>query len=473
MQSRFIHFPPIEKHGVVGDRRTAALVAADGTIGWCCLPDYDDHVLFGALLDPERGGHCRFGPVRPALGEQRYEGADVCLLTCWHDAELADLMPWPERDRPEGAEGRRVILRRLRALHGMPRVRFELRPRWTFGQASRATRRDGGARFEIDGHAVGLWTSFALETDDEGAWGEFNLSPGDEAWAMVGLDETPADWTVARCGELHGRTNGYWRDWCAELHPFAQTDDTLRRCAITVHLLAHAPNEAVVAAATTSLPERIGGSRNYDYRYTWVRDASLSAAFLATMGQAREVARYFDWLCDLDSESDAPLQVCYRTNGQTRLEEREVPGVAGYLGSQPVHFGNRAFKQRQLGSLGWFADSALIFLEAGGEWKPKFWQLLRRCAEHVCGAWRKPDSGVWELGVQAHYVESKVMAWVTLDRALRVAQALDEDAPELWGKTREAIREKCSRKAGARANAPSGSAMIPTRSMLRCCSSRS
>lgn len=213
----------------------------------------------------------------------------------------------------------------------------------------------------------------------------------------------------------------------------------MQRSAITVHLLAHAPNASVVAAVTTSLPERIGGDRNYDYRYTWVRDASLAAAFLAEMGEIDGVGDYFGWLCDLDSEVEAPMQVCYRTDGQTKLAQREVDGVSGYRGSEPVRFGNHAYRQRQLGSLGWFADAALIFLESGGAWKSEYWKMLRRAAEYICEAWQEEDSGVWELGVEAQYVASKVMAWVTLDRALRVGQKTGEDVPDAWKETKNAI----------------------------------
>ncbi|MGI8436951.1 MAG: glycoside hydrolase family 15 protein, partial [Chthoniobacterales bacterium] len=163
------------------------------------------------------------------------------------------------------------------------------------------------------------------------------------------------------------------------------------------------------------------------------------AAFLASMGAAAEVAKYFDWLCQLDSRVPAPLQVCYRTDGQTKLKTRKVKGVAGYRDSQPVQFGNCAYRQRQVGSLGWFADSALIFLEAGGDWKPDLSELLGRAANYVCKVWRKPDCGVWELSVKAEYVASKVMAWVTLDRALRVAERLGQKPPARWGKAREAI----------------------------------
>lgn len=443
----FLPFPPIGKHGVIGDRRTAAMVAADGTIDWWCLPDFDDEVICGALLDGARGGFCRFGPRVPELGTQRYEDTSVCLETRWDGLELVDFMPWPERERSEEVREKRVILRRLRATGGgAVRARFELRPRGTFEEAPRVSRVEGGVRFGFRERAIALWTSFPVETDAEGSVADFRLEDGEEAWVMIGLEETPAEWDVTRCAELHRRTIAYWHDWAGELNEFSHTNGELRRCAMTVHLLAHAPNDAVVAAVTTSLPERIGGDKNYDYRYTWVRDASIAAAFLATMGQPREVARYFDWLCKLDSETDAPLQVCYRTNGVTELAERKVPGISGYRGSLPVRFGNRAYNQRQLGSLGWFADSALIFLEEGGGWKPEFWELLRRTADYVCGAWHQPDSGVWELPDEAQFVSSKVMGWVTLDRALRIAELTGESAPRKWAAARAEIHAEVLEK---------------------------
>ncbi len=446
MQPRFFNFAPIEKHGVIGDRRTATVVAADGTVDWFCVPDYDDDVIFGGLLDPDRGGFCRFGPDVVELGDQRYEDETVSLITRWRDGarslELSDLMPWPEHDCPKEKERVRVILRLLRAERGDSRVTFEVRPRGTFEEKPRTQVCDGGVKFSFVQHVIALWTSFPVECGDDGARVNFTLREGEEAWAMIGLNEEPSKWSVARCRELHDGTKKYWRDWTGKLKTFPRFDDKLKRSAITVHLLAHSPTNAVVAAVTTSLPERIGGDRNYDYRYTWVRDASLSAAFLATMGQPDEVSKYLDWICSLASDVDAPLQVCYRTDGGTRLTQREVKGVEGYLDSRPVLFGNRAFGQRQLGSLGWFADCALIFLQAGGKWKPEFWKMLKRAADHVCRAWHEPDSGVWELEIEAHYVASKVMAWVTVDRAMRIAEKVGQSIPKKWEETARAIREE-------------------------------
>lgn len=446
MQSQFVNFPPIEKHGVIGDRRTAALVAADGTIDWWCLPDYDDDVICGALLDSATGGFCRFGPEHPLLGEQRYEQKSACLLTTWPNEhkklELSDLMPWPERQRASGQEKARVLLRRVRAIKGEHRVRFDLYPRRTFSETPKVKRVDRGVRFGFAKHSIALWSSFAVDVGEHGATASFVLQENEEAWVMIGLNEDPSDWSSARCAELHEKTNAYWREWVGGLMHYPNDNAKVQRSAITVHLLAHAPNASVVAAVTTSLPERIGGDRNYDYRYTWVRDASLAAAFLAELGQTEDVGNYLGWLCDLDSEVEAPMQVCYRTDGQTKLAQRDVDGVSGYSGSEPVRFGNHAYKQRQLGSLGWFADAALIFLESGGAWQSEYWKMLRRAAEYICEAWQEEDSGVWELGIEAHYVASKVMAWVLLDRALRVAQKTGEDASEEWKTTKSAIHEE-------------------------------
>ena len=319
-------------------------------------------------------------------------------------------------------------------------MRLELRPRRTFKGAPKVERRKTGIAFKLGRRVLSSWASFPLEVDATGVSARLALNCGEEAWVVFGLDAQQGDWSIERCRGLHEATNAYWHRWTAQLKHFSFAQKQLQRSAITVHLLAHAPNDAVVAAVTTSLPERIGGDRNYDYRYTWVRDASLSAAFLAIVGATSEVGSYFDWLCKLESEVDAPLQVCYRTDGQTRLALRKQGGVEGYRGSQPVTFGNRAYKQHQLGSLGWFADSALIFLECGGEWKPEYGKLLHRAADYICTAWRQPDSGVWELSAQAQYVASKVMAWVTLDRALRIAERTGEDAPASWEQARAAIR---------------------------------
>jgi GH15 family glucan-1,4-alpha-glucosidase len=227
----------------------------------------------------------------------------------------------------------------------------------------------------------------------------------------------------------HAQATG---DWSANLN---DPSDCSQRSAITVQLLTHAGHGAPTAALTSSLPERIGGDRNYDYRFAWVRDASLSLALLARLARVDEVERYLDWLCSLDSATEAPLQVCYRIDGSTRLEPVELSVVRGYADSRPARFGNRAAKQRQLGSLGFFADCARIYVESGGRWQDKHWQLLRRAANYTCAHWHLPENGIWELSVEAHYVAGKIMSWVVLERAAQISRLTgfgDDEGLSRW-----------------------------------------
>ena len=420
---------PIARHGVIGDRRTGALVAADGSLSWFCVPDFDGPPLFGALLDPARGGFCRFAPRGGEMGRQSYLPGTAVLVTAWIDAgsgediELADVMASPERERPDDLEGQRVILRRMRAPRDAE-VRFELFPRLDFHAAPEESHPwENGARFDFGKDFLGLWTSFPFQMERDGATAVFHMRGGEEHWVVLGWNSPPTGWSAAFAAEVFEKAANYWREWSAELkvENAGTRSVALHRSALTVQLLSHAQHDSAVAALTTSLPERLGGERNYDYRYSWVRDASLSLALLARLGKPAQVKRYLHWLCGLTSATESPLQVCYRLDGDPHIEEEEIEGVCGYANSLPVHRGNRAAKQMQLGSLGFFADCARIYLDHGGEWEQEFWSLLRRAADFTCAHWQEEDCGVWELTQKAHYVASRVMSWVVLERAVYIA----------------------------------------------------
>ena len=454
-------FPPIARHGVIGDRRTGALVAADGTLSWFCVPDFDDPPLFGALLDPTRGGFCRFAPQVGGMGRQTYLPGTAVLLTAWMDAtggediELADGMAWPERERSEGRQGQRVIIRRMRAPK-TAEVRFELFPKRNFQTAPEESRRwENGARFNFGKDYLGLWTSFPFKLEPDGASAVAGLGAGEEHWVVLGWNAPPTEWSAAYAAQVFQEAANYWRAWSAELkvEDAGARSTALHRSALTVQLLNHAHRDSAVAALTTSLPERLGDERNYDYRYSWVRDASLSLSLLAQMGKAAEVKRYLHWLCGLPSLTESPLQVCYRLDGDPHIEQEEIEGVCGYENSLPVRRGNRAAKQMQLGSLGFFADCARIYLDHGGEWDEEFWGLLRRTADFTCQHWQEEDSGVWELPQQAHYVASRVMSWVVLERAVYIAEKTGHAGEtDHWRATAAAIHAEvmekgwCSRK---------------------------
>lgn len=421
----FIPYPPIERHGVIGDRRTAALVAADGTLDWLCLPDYGRTVVFGALLDAGRGGYWHLGPATPTLGHQRYLGESAVLTTRWETGEaaleLTDAMAWPDDDRDADDRSRRVVLRRLRCTRGAAACVLALYPRRDFDSMKSAAMPHGGL-FDLDSQTLGLWASRPLAIEPDGAHAAFRLGAGEEIWAVLAWNESSEVWSVQRAERALAETLDYWRDWMGELTYAGPRADRVRRSALTVHLLGYAPAGSLVAAPTSSLPERIGGDLNWDYRYAWVRDASLSMAVLSLLGQTRAAQRYMDWLASLNSATDSPLQVVYRVNGRTDLPEQQRHDLAGYRGSLPIRFGNRAAGQRQLDSLGYLVDCALIYLQHGGEWHDAHWEMVRRAADYTMATWRQPDSGIWELPVQAHYVSSRVMSWVALERAITIAE---------------------------------------------------
>ncbi len=451
MSIPFIPFPPIERIAVTGDRRTAASIAADGTVSWWCLPNYDGPPVFGCLLDTGKGGHWRLGPKGLNFGRQNYLGDSPVLVTRWQESgavlELTDAMPWPDNDRPAGYEHRRVLLRRLRCLGGTARALMHLEPRLDFGEAPGIRAADPGFELVFGNLRLGLWLSKPMFAEAEGLHREFDLAAGDELWAVLGPDEDPAAWSVERANEALAETLSYWRKWTAQLKCKGSRRGMIRRSAVTVHLLAYVPSGALVAAPTTSLPEHIGGKRNYDYRFGWVRDASLSVAVLSLLGPIAEAQHYLDWLCRLEPGRKMPLQVMYCVNGSRDLDQTEVEGLTGYRRSPPVRFGNAAARMVEHGSFGFLADCMLLYLERDGPWRDEYWHLLRRCIDYVVKEWQRPDAGIWELSPDQQFVSSKVMSWVALDRALRIRDKLGlQENLDHWRRARAEIRSQVLEK---------------------------
>lgn len=438
--------PPIEKLGVIGDRRTAAMVAADGTLNWLCLPDYDSPPLFGALLDADKGGLWRLWPEDcEGQGQQLYRKDTTTLTTTWENAagevELADMMLWPENQRTPVNDTRRVVLRRMTCRRGTADCAMHIAPRDDFGAAAEVTARPGGARFQAGDRGLSLWTSFSLDLKQDAAVASFRLSEGETAWAILELGLEGEEWTVDAASGCAGDTEAYWRRWTHRLTYLGPRQAHVRRSAMTFHLLSYAPTGALVAAPTTSLPERISGDRNYDYRYAWIRDVSLSMAILGMLGDIEAAERYMDWLCGLSSSNEMPLQVLYRIDGGLEAPQRARDDIAGYRNSRPVLFGNHAIGQRQIDSFGYLADCSLIYLQQGGPWKPEYWRMIRRLADYTAETWREPGQDIWELGEPRHFVSSKVMAWVTLERAVQIAARQGEDGDiACWTLEMDAIR---------------------------------
>jgi GH15 family glucan-1,4-alpha-glucosidase len=427
MAASFLTYPPVGHHGVVGDRRTAALVAADGTIDWFCLPCYDGDPVFGCLLDAERGGYWRVGPADVIAGRQRYRPESRVLLTTWRSAtwalELADLMAWPwdHRDAAHGGETTRLLIRHLRCLQGEVRVVSDFQPRLNFGEAPPFVSMPDGVTIGLGASVGRLWVSRASDENDGRM--TLDLRVGEELWFVFVIadqaDEQP--WTVERAALAVAETDRYWREWTIGLDHQELGGERMRRSAATLHLLSFAPTGSPVAAPTTSLPERIGGDRNWDYRYAWVRDASLSISMLSRIGQLVASRRYLDCLTTYRSATDSPLQIVYGIDGALDLPEHTRTDLAGYRDSLPIRFGNRACGQRQLDSLGFFADAALTYLEHNGEWTDEHWQMIKASADYTVANWQNTESGIWESLDERHYLSGKVMSWVALDRAVKIA----------------------------------------------------
>ena len=419
MTPRPIPFAPIARHAVIGDRRTAALVAADGTLDWLCLPDYGGEPIFGALIDSsDAGGWFRFGPVARAWGAQRYLDDSPVVETCHSGGTLVgqDAMIVSE-----DADAPRVIVRKLRADGARTRCIFDLRLRARVHDLRVFFTHSTPATVTTDAPIV------------------FDLEPGEEAWAVLAHGDGES-WSIDRARAALENEAAVWRAWASRLTNVALRRERAVRSLITLRLLGHAPTGALVASPTTSLPERIGGDWNADYRFAWVRDASLSMEALAGHGDPESAERYFRWLVSLVRDQGPPLRVLYGVGAARDLEQHERKEFTGHRGSKPVRFGNRAVEQKQLGMYAFLAHCALVYLRHGGAWRAELFDLIARCADYVAAHWSEPDNGIWELGKRRDHVSSRVMCWVALVRAAEIADATNQSGrAQVWREQARAL----------------------------------
>lgn len=437
-----IPYAAINRHGVIGDRRTAALVAADGSIDWFSLPDYDGNVIFGALLDAQKGGYWHLGPTLRTLGTQSYIEDTTSLVTTWDlregRLELTDVMPWPEDQRPAEREKQRVLLRRLRCVQGQVSAQFRLVLACDFKPVEPTTLAENSASLRTGSHNIELWASRPIRISSAGVQADFQLQEGEEIWGILSVNRVAADWDAGKAAEAMAETDRFWKRWADKVSYDGPRRTQVRRSAILVHQLGYAPTGSHVAAVTTSLPERIGGNWNADYRLCWIRDTSLSLAVLSMLGHTEDAEKYLDWLSKRDSSTNAPLQVVYGIHGETELKQTERKDLEGYRGSKPVRLGNRAYRQDQHGSLGYLVDCAHTYLRCGGRWKTEYWDTISRVADYLASQWRHRSNSIWELPAQQHYLSGAVMGWVGLDRALKIAKILDKtDVPKSWHSVRD------------------------------------
>jgi GH15 family glucan-1,4-alpha-glucosidase len=434
-------YVPIADYAFLSDCRSSALVASDGSVDWLCWPRFDSGALFGAVLDAEQGGRFRVGPADPgeyALSRRYLPGTNV-LETTWSGplGEL-QLTDWLH------VGGRQALCRLVRCTRGRVAVTAELDPRPGFGRC------DAPAwRYGLGWLVAELPDGRSLVADGLAApTSTFTLREGEERAITLGLDRPgPTD---AR--ESLDSTVQWWRDWSRGLRlPDGPHRDVVERSALVLKGLQYRETGAIVAAATTSLPEELGGERNWDYRYSWLRDAAFTLYALRAVGKRSEAESWLDWLKGIALRTgDLRLQIMYGIGGEAELPEYRLDHLSGYRGSAPVRVGNGAAGQRQLDVYGELADA--IWLQRLGSGRPlgrHRTALLAELAERACDEWRLPDEGIWEIrGEARHFTYSKVMCWVALDRAIRAAR-LDRIGGlpvERWKDERAAIRAEVEQR---------------------------
>jgi GH15 family glucan-1,4-alpha-glucosidase len=439
----------IAEHGLIGDLRTAALVDTAGRIDWLCLPRFDSPSVFASLLDGERGGHWSLAPTCELAGTHQFYFPDsnvlvTRFLTEDGVVELHDFMPVPD-DEDERA---RCVVRRVQAVRGEMELRMEARPRFDYGREAVAPDGDAHAlTFATDAVTLTLRATVPLEATEDGADAVFSVSQGDVATFILHTgDGAAGDPLGADEGrELFDATVGFWRAWLEQSVYGGRWREMVQRSALTLKLLAHRPSGAIVAAPTTSLPEKLGGGRNWDYRFVWPRDAAFSAYALLRLGFKEEARAFVAWLTDRIREAgdgdDGPLAVLYDLDGGSRVPERELDHLAGYRGSRPVRVGNDAASQRQLDIYGEVIDSVYLYDKHGSPISSATWEDLCDIVDWVCEHWDSPDEGIWEtrLGRRDH-TYSRLMCWVALERMVRMARRRGLPADLVhWTETRDAI----------------------------------
>jgi GH15 family glucan-1,4-alpha-glucosidase len=426
-------FLPIADHGIIGDLHTVALVGADGTIDWYCCPAFDSPSVFAAILDRKKGGYYRISPLEEDWTSKQLYFPDTNVLitrflTPGGVGELQGFMPIART----GAERHRhQLIRRVVGVRGAIRFRVDLQPRFNYARDSHGTHEyEHGVVFESETLCLALQATRPIASDEHGVHSEFNLRGGESVTFVleqVARDYVPREYSEEETREAYERTIEYWRRWLAQSRYRGRWREMVHRSALTLKLLTYKPTGAIVAAPTTSLPEQIGGERNWDYRYTWIRDAAFSLYGLLRLGFTEEAGAFMNWLTDRFREgvdrSGDPLQAMYSIHGDRELPERTLDHLEGYRGSAPVRIGNGAAEQLQLDIYGELIDSVYLYNKYGTPIYHEAWQDLSRLVNWVGENWDQPDEGIWETrGGRKDFTLSRLMCWVAIERAIRMAR---------------------------------------------------
>ena len=455
-------FPPIADYAFLSNCHTGALVAPDGAIDWLCIPCFDSPSVFGSLLDRE-AGFFRFGPFGISHPTARaYEPGTNVLVTTWKTPsgwllvrDALTMGPWDHEDAitphtrpPADDDADHMLVRTVECLDGHVEVELVCEPVFDYGRTPAEWTMAEGERHTADASGAGqqfrLQSDLALGVEGDRARARHVLQPGDRAYCALSWSEGLA--TPQNIDEARSRmkaTTRFWRNWLSAARiPDHALRDPIQRSALTIKGLTYMPTGATVAALTTSLPETPGGERNWDYRYTWIRDTTFTLQALHFLNLDWEADEFMEFVADLEPTDDGSLQIMYGIDGRRDLTESTRDDLTGYAGAKPVRIGNGAFDQRQNDVFGAVLDSILLHTRHSSRLPRRLWPIVQAQADCATGVWREPDQGIWEArGKPQHYVSSKLMCWVALDRAAKLAEIRGD--PQLqagWQATADEIR---------------------------------
>jgi GH15 family glucan-1,4-alpha-glucosidase len=456
-------YQPIETYGIIGNMRTAALVGMNGSIDWLCYPYFDSPSVFAAILDDDKGGRFAIAPIHDGItAKQLYWPETNVLVTRFlspdgvgeiedfmpagqsHDSHSAHLAQWPDQ-----------LIRRVKVTRGSMEFHLRCHPAFDYARAAHETRITAhGATFHSAHLNLGLATAIPLTPDKQGVRATFTLPEGQAA--VFVLRRIQSDEGCGLCpsqeetNDLFERTVNYWQRWLSKCTYTGRWRETVYRSALTLKLLTFEPTGAIVAAPTCSLPETLGGIRNWDYRYTWIRDAAFTLYGLLRIGFTEEADGFMRWLEARvgEIEADGSLQIVYGIDGRHDLKEQTLDHLDGYRGSRPVRIGNGAYGQLQLDIYGELLDALYLYNKYVMPIGYDAWTRIRRRLDWLCENWQRPDEGIWEMrGGQRHFVYSKLMCWVAMDRGLRLAEKRSFPADRArWLAVRNRIYEEVMAK---------------------------
>jgi GH15 family glucan-1,4-alpha-glucosidase len=449
---------PIENYGVIGNLETVALIGMNGSIDWFCFPRFDSPSVFAAMLDEHKGGYFKIAPANceGVVQKQLYWPDTNVLVTRFYSekgvAEIVDCMPIRERRDTSGFHG---IIRRVKVVRGHMDFRLECRPAFNYARdGHKIELAANGAKFYSGTLSLALSSDQPLRCEGDGVVLDFSLSREDIASFELheinpARASDPIGIEAEECNALFERTVEYWHRWLSRCTYKGRWREMVYRSALVLKMLVYHPTGAIVAAPTTSLPEAIGGERNWDYRFTWLRDAAFTVYSLIRIGFTEEAAHFMKWLearCK-ELEDHSGLQVMYGIDGKHDLTEEELTHLEGYRGSRPVRIDNGAYDQLQLDIYGEVMDAVYLYNKYGTPISYEMWTYLRRLMNWLCDNWNQEDEAIWEVrSGRQHFVYSRVMCWVALDRALRLAEKRSFPADrERWMRVRDEIYEEVQR----------------------------